>query len=381
MKNIVFLVLASIIAASCQQSVDERHFHANVQTINLDSLPKKKISINKHQYIPLEGGEDVLLTGITELIHHDSVLHVFDRTGKSVCSYNLKNGEIKQIHRIGAGPGEYVDVWDMDVDKEGNIWLYDISLMKLIKYSNFNEELSFKEFNIKTQCMLIGIEDSLNVYLGHVYEKGKLSTWLRSLDLKKNEHIQLFPNKEKLNLPYNASTYFFRSKDNLYFYKKHGEYIYKLDSGKAIPFFYLKSEKHPSKEDLNICQQEKSSFSLYKKNKINEISGFYETNKYIYICVNTIPAMHVIINKTDGTISQIEFDMNSELNGHLKVVGATEQYFIGYYQPIEKTLELLKSKQENVLGKDHVDKLTEEANPILLMFNFQENDNNNDVKE
>ena len=51
MKNIVFLVLASIIAASCQQSVDERHFHANVQTINLDSLPTKKISINKHQYI------------------------------------------------------------------------------------------------------------------------------------------------------------------------------------------------------------------------------------------------------------------------------------------------------------------------------------------
>lgn len=373
MKNIALLILFSIVVISCQQPVDEHLFHTNIQTINLDSLPKKKISINKHQYIPLEGEEEILLTGITELIHRDSVLYIFDRTGKSVYNYNLKDGEIKQIHRIGAGPGEYVNVWDMDVDKDGNVWLYDISLMKLIKYSDLNKELSFKEFNIRTQCMFIGVEDSLHIYIGNVYEKGRLSTWLRSLDLKNNKHENLFLNKEELDLPYNASTYFFRSKENLYFYKKHGEYIYRLNSGKAIPYFYLVSKRHPSKEDLNICQQEKSSFSLYKKNKINEITGFYETDEQIYLAVNTVPTMHIIMNKGNGTILQIEFDMNSELNGHLRIIGATEKYFIGYYQPIEKTLKLLKSKQESVLGKDKIDNLTEESNPILLLFSFQEN--------
>lgn len=373
MKNIALATFFSVIIVSCQQSADEPHFQTNVLTINLDSLSQKNISINKYQYIPLEGGTEILLTGITELIHHDSVLHIFDRTGKSVYSYNLKNSETTQIHKIGAGPGEYVDVWDMDIDKDGNIWLYDISLMKLIRYSNLNKKYSFKEFNIRTQCMFIGVEDSLNVYLGNVYEKGRLTAWLRSLDLNKNKYEHLFLNKEKLDLPYNASTYFFRSKDNLYFYKKHGEYIYKLNSGKAIPYFHIASKRHPSKEDLNICQQEKSSFSLYKKNKINEISGFYETDKQIYLAVNAVPTMHIIINKNDGTISQIKFDVNSELNGHLKVIGATDQYFIGYYQPTEKTLKLLKNKQESVLGKEKIDKLTEESNPILLLFNFQEN--------
>lgn len=374
MKVEILLIIVGIMVISCQEEGAKRSVNSNVKTIELDSLPTRKVSIKKHQYIPLENGNDFLLTGISEVIPHDSLLHIFDQKGKTISTYNLKNSRIAQIHRIGAGPGEYVDVWDMDVDKNGNIWLYDLSLMKLIRYTYQKGELSFKEYNIGKQCLFIGVEDSLNIFLGSVYEKGKLAAWLGKMNLSGNKYLHLMKNEEKFDLPYISSTYFFRSKENLFFYKKHGEYLYLLSSGEAVPYLHLASKQHPSREDLNICQQEKSSFSLYKKRKINEIGGFYETDTHAYLCVNTIPTMHIIIDKKNFSISQIEFDVKSELNGHLKVVGATEKYFVGYYLPSESTLKYLKNKQENVYGKDLVNKLTEEANPILLMFNFQEDE-------
>lgn len=374
MKVEILLIIVGIMVISCQKEGTRQSVHSDVKTIELDSLPTQKVSIKKHQYILLENGSNILLTGISEIIPHDSLLHIFDQKGKTISTYNLRDKKIEQIHRIGAGPGEYVDVWDMDVDKNGNIWLYDLSLMKLIRYTYQKGELSFKEYRIGKQCLFIGVEDSLNIFLGNVYEKGKLTAWLGKMNLAENNYVHLIKNEEKLDLPYTASTYFFRTKEELFFYKKHGEYLYLLNSGEAVPYLHLASKQHPSREDLNICQQEKSSFSLYKKGKINEIGGFYETETHAYLCVNTIPTKHIIIDKKDFSISQIGFDVNSELNGHLKVVGATEKYFIGYYLPSEGTLKYLKNRQENVSGKDSVDKLTEDANPILLMFNFQEDE-------
>lgn len=44
------------------------------------------------------------------------------------------------IHKVGQGPGEYLEPSDIDIDKEGNIYVYDWATQSIITYKNGKPE-------------------------------------------------------------------------------------------------------------------------------------------------------------------------------------------------------------------------------------------------
>lgn len=368
MKNYwgcLFIILS--ICLSCIEKKVEPVSMPMGQKINLDSLDAIEMcSLKAVRYVPVETTEDFLVSDVSKVICYDSLYYLFDKGGKACFVIDGSGKCVNRIHQIGNGPGEYVDVWDMDVDIDRNIWFYDLSMMKLIKYRCNGSRLDFKEYRINKQSLFMAVSDSTTCFLSHLYEQGNLTDWLGCYDLESGEYTSLIGNEESWNLPYLASTYFFRSQDELYYYKKHDKYIYRIVGKETLPFIELASAHFPTKTDLEACQEKKSPIPLYYAGKVGEVNALYATTNFVYIGINKIPNLHLFINRENKKLYKVAFSEESDLNGRLKLVGATKDHFIGYYQPTPEVLEVLKNRDEKI--KENLATLTEESNPILVLL-------------
>lgn len=367
-KNIFNIICFSILVFACT-SEESKNIVA-VFDINLDTLQdSESVSIKKNKYIPLETNNECLIQDVSKIIYKDSLFYLFDRTGNSVFTFNEKGIMKQKIHAIGSGPGEYIDLYDMDIDKEGNIWLYDLPTARLIKYSNSTLE-PLENIKIEQRGMFMAVSDSGYIYLGDIYHQGKMNAWLGRYHITDGKFENILENKNNLDLATWCSNYFFRSTENLYYYKRYEPYIYRIEASQVIPYMNLISKRYPTNKLLEECQQDGDDRKIYWEKYIGEVLDFYETDKYMFINIMMYDPIYLVINKDNNLVYKMKFHTKMDFNGKMKVIGSTNEFFIGYYEPTEETLEYILSQEEYVENKDKISELTEESNPILVLFTF-----------
>lgn len=86
------------------------------------------------QIIQLETSENFLLSDITFVGTNDNELILNDKN--AVYFIDKKSGKLlSKIDRKGNGPGEYIQIYSTNTDKDGNIIVLDPSKKILLKYT------------------------------------------------------------------------------------------------------------------------------------------------------------------------------------------------------------------------------------------------------
>lgn len=365
-KYIVFFVLICS-AVSCKQG-HEQSFAEYV--INVDSLSTELPPVKNVSYIPLEVTEASLIQNINKIVARDSVFYIFDNRSKKVFLFNNRGKFLKSIDKIGLGPGEYTYPSDIDVDKEGNVYVSDFQSKSIIKY-NLGNENDFEILYIGESFMDFVIHGHY-IYLSRLAREGALNVNLARWDMESKEVEILKENKliEGNSIGF-ADHYLFRTGDCAYYYERFRPIGYQIGKDTLREFIYFESTRFPTDDEVK-----KQAKQLNGKRNTDfaslDISACYETEKYLLITFNTAPFhTYSLINKSSKDVYSVNSLRETGVLGY-EVCGSTGREFISYFIPNDMNLEQIQEMSMTMshINKERVNDLSVEDNPVLVLFSF-----------
>lgn len=136
-------VLFIIICITCSCSDKSKYDKINIDLSQYESI------VDLHQYsdslkiIKLATTQKSLISRINRIIEDDSLLFILDKPSRTVLVFHSSGRFYHSIHHWGKGPGEYIRIQDIAVDKKSDIiYIYDDHLRKLISYDYYGKLLS-----------------------------------------------------------------------------------------------------------------------------------------------------------------------------------------------------------------------------------------------
>ena len=134
MKNLVLLlfpfVLLCMVACQSQSSkIDD-----NPILIDWDKTSICDFDVENVEYIPLETTDNSLLGSVGKVLFRNNCFYVLDKMSGGVYVFDRMGKFLSSIVKPGEGPDEYIELMDMDVDREGNVYIADNARMVIQKY-------------------------------------------------------------------------------------------------------------------------------------------------------------------------------------------------------------------------------------------------------
>lgn len=285
----ILTVFSILLLLSCNEKKNESltNLSPKLLTASNDSfqpLGKKLIPL---KHILLEKTKAGLISSIDKIKVKNNIIYILDNTGLHyLYVFGINGNFIRKIGKRGKGPGEYSRLCDFDIDKNGNIYLYDRQHKKLLIYDSLGffikeKNLPFradafnllnegkyifsvvKENNFSGDHPKIVITDSL-----FFVKKSYFSYDEKFLDNKGNTNIF---NECSKGLLYNKPV-----NDSIFLFDKEGVIIesYFIDFGpKALPEMY--------KNDYIKYIQSKNKSFLYIYRTPFLISNYILGNMYL----------------------------------------------------------------------------------------------------
>lgn len=337
-------------------------------TLPIDSTTQEWAQLTNIEYIPLETTDASLIADIFKLIYHNNTFYVFDMMGKKVLMFNRQGKFLKSIHKVGQGPGEYTNPYDMDVDDNGNIYVSDLDSHQILVYRNGNEN-DFQTINPGVQFLFFAVKGEA-VYLSNVYQESEMKTDL-AVYTPKNQRLSVlkentFPEGNGIPL---SSHYLFRSGKEVLFHERFLPTIYRLEEdGTASPYLQLESNQFPDKEEITAWAKSNPQEQLMKRLQyIGDLSGCYETDKYILL---SDFSRYMLFNKeTQQLYSSKQRPKPLKILSR-KIFASTGEQFISFLMPddeiFQKTLERMSEEK-----KKQLEEVSEDSNPVLVLFGFE----------
>lgn len=147
MRYIYFIIC--LIAFNCCQNKYNSESLSDVTTISISSNRYKgktnlESLIQDYKIIPLN--YDKIISNIDKVKLLKDKIYVQDSKTIALLEFDSDGKFIKQIGRIGAGPGEYLSVHDFEIDEiTGHIFILSLQKMSLIEYDKEGKYIkSFK---------------------------------------------------------------------------------------------------------------------------------------------------------------------------------------------------------------------------------------------
>ena len=176
----------------------EKKKDGNECVVDFDKATEEQVEIKDIEYIPLETTEVSLLGFVDKVVYKQGKFYVLDRTNSGVYIFDQTGHFLSSICKPGEGPGEYLELMDMDVDDKGNVYIADNGRKEIICYQEANPERytilpvneHFKEF-----CVLDAHMFLLRDVFGAEGQKIKLALYdankksLNTLLEKKDESV------------------------------------------------------------------------------------------------------------------------------------------------------------------------------------------------
>lgn len=365
----LFLILLSFICLSCG---DGRHKGSQVAySIDLDSALQVLPEMSDVECIPLETNDASLIADIDKVLYRNTTFYVFDKVGKKILLFDRQGNFLKSIHKIGQGPGEYTEPCDMDIDDEGNIYLSDWATQSIIVYKN-GDENDYEVIRVGEYFLDFAVVGN-SIYLGLVYQEGEARQNLVVWD-KKAENITVVKKNlllEGNKLPYRAKHYIFRSGNKAFYYERFNSYIYQLEEDRVDSCICFSSKKVPTKEDVKLWAQGNPMEQIQKSFQyIADVSACYETDDCISIVFQSIPVSYGIIDKKSG----MKYYVSSKDAAVIPAKGIcaiAERSLVSYFNPADENIEKVLQHIPDRETVEELRALSEDANPILLLFKFK----------
>jgi hypothetical protein len=287
MKNYfkIIYIFLSLFSYSCNNGV--KGFDS-LKLINIDCIMKSMEKVNLSQftenirYVPLENKENIFYDDIKDLDILGNLILVSDM--KVCILYDTSGRCISKIGTQGRGPGEYDYATNLELGKNGKIYLqntYDLLEYNLDGTFITNYKRTFLTKDNYYLSSWLNIDDSL--FFGHVPNSTGLTEYkaliVNKLGDTKNSYKNyiLFNRGQKVstNLENRAQIYQFNNK---IFYKEYynDTLFYLNDRYKLIPIyaFNLGKFKEPLSERAKVFPTNRENY-IY----INEV---FQTENYLF---------------------------------------------------------------------------------------------------
>lgn len=366
-KNIILFILI-IGFVSCRKGVNQSFAE---YIIYVDSLSTELPPIKSIRYIPLETTDASLIRNINKIIVRDSVYYIFDNLSKKILLFNKRGRFIKSINKVGQGPGEYIYPSDIDVDKEGNIYLSDFQSKNIIKYC-FGNENDFEILDVGESFMDFVIQGQY-IYLSRLAREGTLDINLARWNMDSQE-IEILKENELIegNSIGFADHYFYRTGNEYAFYYERFHRIgYQIVGDSLREYISFESASFPTDDEVK-----KQAKLPKEKRNIDfaslDISACYETEKYLLITFNTTPFhTYSLVNKMTKVVYSVNSFQEVGVLGY-EICASTGEDFISYFLPNDMNIRQIQRMSVDMddINNECVTNLSVEDNPVLVLFSF-----------
>lgn len=345
----------------------EQGDNKKIDVIDFDNTTTGEIRINDIEYIPLETMDHSLLGTINKVIFKNNKFYILDKgQNKGVYIFDKKGKFISSIVRSGDGPGEYIEIMDMDVDNDNNVYIADNARTNIIKYTQADPD--------KYEIIPIGEHFMEFAYLNEQYfilcnmftSKGQTAKLAR-FDRKDNAITPILEkgssDVNEMNILKCSQHYLYRSNEEILYNERFTPYIYSIaPTGKLTEKYMIHSNHYIQEEKLKGLEKNPMKF-MQETSYIKDIICLYE-NKDYFLCLPFIKpsATYLLIPQREPqTAKRIDLAKQDELQGASLIIGTADNRFIVSINYSESLKEKLKDKLKS---------WSEESNPLLVLFSF-----------
>lgn len=360
------LLLCCMVLSSCTKQVQKQQMGYDIP---FDSVTSEWPATTSIEYIPLETNDSSLIGKISKIIFCNDRFYIFDQVGKKVVLFNRKGEFLKSIHKVGQGPGEYTDPYDMDVDDEGNVYLSDIVSQNIIVYRN-GDECDYETIHVGEYFLEFAVKGN-TFFLGTVYRDGLPVANLAAYDRKTKQVTLLKENQlpEGNALPL-AAHYLYRSNGNVFFQERFRPIIYRLqENGDTLAVAQLETSRVPNREEIAAWAACSPMEQMQKRLYYFSDVAYYENDSYVFL---TSMGTKVLFNKNN-----LKTYCTKGVPDYAKILGkpvcaTCGDRFISYIAPGDEYWQEHFPAMEEGEQKEKISRLSEEDNPVLALFGFEE---------
>lgn len=367
MKNLIvllfpFILLCMVACQSQQSKIDD----SSIQ-IDWDNTPISDFEVENVEYIPLETTDNSLLGSVGKVLFRNNCFYVLDKMSGGVYVFDRMGKFLSSIVKPGEGPDEYVELMDMDVDREGNVYIADNARMVVQKY-RFPEWKLDETFDVGRHYWEFCCLDEDCFLLKDVFGKDGMDMKLAHFDGKSRNVTSLvdkaFSSVNELDVMKCSKFNLYRSGEQLYYYERFTPNIYMIsDKGELARAYTIVSSNYIPEEDLKGLQREPMKF-LKEKKYIKDVIGLFESEEY-FICKPFIAPSGIclIVSKDDvSDARRIDLSQKPEFLGASLIEGVVEG----------RLFSLLNTPNEKALENDfRLKDMGEDANPVLMLFSLK----------
>lgn len=376
------LLLVSIYFYSCKnnnhlsddQSNNKPEMIDLEQTFN-EKIPAKKLSdiASSIQYVKLETNDRCMFAHPFIEYVSENAFYIGD-THRHLYKFDKNGNYIREIGKIGKGPGEYLHITDVIVNPENNqIYILDNTQRKIIQYElngEFQKELklplSTGSFSLMNDCFVLWNPPWGFVDMNYCY-------FLTFIDLngKIVKHINRTNNNNDFRGGLVTTTDFYMVDKNIYIKDTYCDTVFQINSDYNVTPHFIISQgqlKMTRKMSEDIWLREKYmndyiSQLFFLETKRLMLYSFFIENYFLLIYDKQLKAF---IHKTEGTSKKYATIRNDIDNGPAFSPFFTEKNKLF---TLVASSELLVHWPETI--NNNVENIDEFSNPYVMIVELK----------
>ena len=367
MKQLLSYFFLSTIFFSTAFTPIEKQAAENTKVVTYDNTDLQKVEIKDVQYIPLETTDQSLIGETNKVLYRNGLFYVMDTSkSKTIFTFDDKGNFRSSIAKSGNGPGEYVELTDMDVDAAGNVYVADNANKRLIKYIKGNS----KQFEIiPVGVHFLGfacLQDTkfiLSDVFGQKGQRQKLAL-LDATDGSLKTLLAVTTNDiDEMSILRMSPYPLYRSADALYYNERFMPMIYTFNKeGDLQQDINLESNRYIPHSELKSLAG--NPMKYIKEHKyIKDIISIYETSDYLVCQPFIFPSAEYLIVPKDKTKKSYRISLQDQpaLKNISMIKAVTKNKLVSVMNYNEES-PILQKKHAALKGWN------EDSNPVLVLF-------------
>ena len=373
----VFLYLLIIFFTYCNNKKENLIKSTDLIEIDFDSTPEfngDTSIIDSINYIPLETNENILIQNLTKILFVSSKFYLFDYQTKTIYIFNKSGEFINKVHRVGRGPGEYIDIMDFDVDNNESLYLYDnysskvIILTKDLRY--------FKEYRLRSRFEEFAILDDKTLIVRNLYKNGRISSRIATYNIADKKSVSILDvnaYNDDFNIVRFSKFSFYESGNKILFNPRFTKTIYEINN--KLDNYLNINGSYPSKDFIKKYS-DNSQMMIMQDEYIIDIRNIYE-NSSTFVCTLQ---KQFIYNLLVSKYTQKSFLFNNIKDevyfGNNSFYGVADGFFVSQfdYKNLNDNYftEKVNECSLNIYEKEILLSADKNMNPILILIKFKQ---------
>jgi hypothetical protein len=237
MTNIFFryILFACLLLSllSCNRKTNNP-YKANATAVNILDFPKMEhLSmldtnfVEDVSFIKLETNDDCLLSEVHKIVFFNNSFYVLDKKYKSLKQFTLEGKFIRNIGRIGQGPGEYNIIKTFYINPDDST-INIVDFWRLYKYKldgTFERKINIENFSENYQYGYTSLIDVVYTGQGHLLGHGQI-TDEENFQILSIEEKNFRPDSFRIDYPVAPNTSLLIGGTPLYLIEREGKVLF-----------------------------------------------------------------------------------------------------------------------------------------------------------